>query len=1061
MSVSATLSITNRSDMNSGRVAIIPTLLTLSFFALSIPSFADTISTPDDDAPIADTGASFPKTDPALPVEDIDTKDAVILPTVADEPTLPEPGKPAGEPSADSVEVVPESDPSSAHESLNEPASSAEPPVEIPASEPKMTPPVEETPTEIPLGTEEADTPPPAGRMMMAPAMLFAADSPPDTIISEVQIAGDDANDDFVELYNPGDAAYSLKGFELRRKTKGDSTPTGSLFHAFSDSDSIPGNGYFLWANKDGTAAFIAIADVISKNKTSPALTTDNSLALFNSSKTMIAALAWGSGHTKPFTASKNTNPGKNQSLVYDADKDSWSISDCPTPTNSKGETPDPSPACKDSDPPPPIGTIVINEFLPYPNAGEEEWIELRNTGVEEIKLAGWKIQDASGKTYAFPKATVIAAGGFLVIDGSTSSIALNNAGAESVILLFPDGSTADSISYDGTDQNVAFARTDTGTFLQTHTPTRGAINVFDPEPEKVTPPPIGTVIINEFLPYPNAGEEEWIELRNTGDTEISLAGWTMKDASSSAGYTFPAGTVIVANGFFILGAETSLIALNNTGAESVTLSFPDKSVADTYSYDGTGQGATYARTDTGTFLLTHIPTPKATNTFDPEPEKVTLPPVGTVIINELFPNPAQKGEENEWIELRNTGNIPIGLVGWILRSGSGKFTWTNDLSATLREISANGYLVIDRALSKLALRNTDGAVTLLASDDMTTMDSVSYGTAIEEASYGRTLSGTFRWSTTLTPGYENVFGTEPKAKKVSIPKQGYVNAFIPFSTDGNKKNLKYVWDFGDGHKSYLDTTSHRYEKTGTYEGTLTTSDRIEETVRTFTIRIEKYPRRDLHLTELAPNPSGTDTGAEWIRIRNDDVKKINLSGWIIATGSDKEKLVNHVITSNRSLAPGEEIALTHDDAKFTLPNRQAIIELRRPDGKTVQTVSYDVEKDVAENVIYTEVGDDTWTWSVPSMKDVDIAPAPEETTAETVTDTAPYEPGLSVDPDSDRLTFGEFVSLGTPYDPDLPDALPRVLGASDERLRSDMSSSESFLDSLFRALNGFMTGTT
>ncbi len=403
---------------------------------------------------------------------------------------------------------------------------------------------------------------------------------------------------------------------------------------------------------------------------------------------------------------------------------------------------------------------------------------------------------------------------------------------------------------------------------------------------------------------------------------------------------------------------------------------------------------------------------------------------------------------------MRNTGNIPVALVGWILRSGSGKFTWTNDLSATLREISANGYLVIDRALSKLALRNTDGAVTLLASDDMTTMDSVSYGTAIEEASYGRTLSGTFRWSTTLTPGYENVFGTEPKAKKASIPKQGYVNAFIPFSTDGNKKNLKYVWDFGDGHKSYLDTTSHRYEKTGTYEGTLTTSDRIEETVRTFTIRIEKYPRRDLHLTELAPNPAGTDTGVEWIRIRNDDVKKINLSGWIIATGSDKEKLVNHVITSNRSLAPGEEIALTHDDAKFTLPNRQAIIELRRPDGKTVQTVSYDVKKDVAENAIYTEVGDDTWTWSVPSMKDVDIAPAPEETTAETVTDTAPYEPGLSVDPDSDRLTFGEFVSLGTPYDPDLPDALPRVLGASDERLRSDMSSSESFLDSLFRLLN-------
>ncbi len=61
----------------------------------------------------------------------------------------------------------------------------------------------------------------------------------------------------------------------------------------------------------------------------------------------------------------------------------------------------------------------------------------------------------------------------------------------------------------------------------------------------------------------------------------------------------------------------------------------------------------------------------------------------------------------------------------------------------------------------------------------------------------------------------------------------------------------------------------------------------------------------------------------------------------------------------------------------------------------------------------------------------------------------------------SPEFSFGEFVSLGTPYDPTLPDSLPRVLGASDERLTSEGSTSESFLDFLFRMLNGFVAGTT
>jgi PKD repeat protein len=376
--------------------------------------------------------------------------------------------------------------------------------------------------------------------------------------------------------------------------------------------------------------------------------------------------------------------------------------------------------------------------------------------------------------------------------------------------------------------------------------------------------------------------------------------------------------------------------------------------------------------------------------------------------------------------------------------------------------ISADGFLVLSRSITRLALRNTDGEVTLMAPDGTTTMDSVTYEKSTEGASYGLFESARFRWSKTLTPGSDNVFGKEPKAKKSSIPKNGYRGMLVPFSAVGNKKGIKYIWDFGDGHRSYLDTTSHRFVKIGSYEGSLTLRDGTEEVVKPFTIRIGKYPNRDIHLTELCPNPAGTDTDNEWVRIKNDDTKRIDLSGWIIASATERTKLVNHVILTDRSIEPGEEIAITHADSRFTLPNERAVIELRRPDGKAVQTIEYFQDGGAEENAVFTEIDDSTWAWSLPETGANALAPSTEMNEvdeSEIEEEPNPFETGMSADPDSDRLSFEAFVTLGTPYDLALPDSLPRVLGTSDERLTSESSTSESFLDALFRILNGFATG--
>lgn len=46
---------------------------------------------------------------------------------------------------------------------------------------------------------------------------------------------------------------------------------------------------------------------------------------------------------------------------------------------------------------------IIINEVMFYPNDGEFEWVELKNTGSTSISIAGWGLTDEDGNWYCFP----------------------------------------------------------------------------------------------------------------------------------------------------------------------------------------------------------------------------------------------------------------------------------------------------------------------------------------------------------------------------------------------------------------------------------------------------------------------------------------------------------------------------------------------------------------------------------------------------------------------------------------------------------------------------------
>jgi hypothetical protein len=110
-------------------------------------------------------------------------------------------------------------------------------------------------------------------------------------------------------------------------------------------------------------------------------------------------------------------------------------------------------------------GTIVVNEIMYAPRAGEPEWVEILNAGASTVKIVGWTISDASGaRSSPFP-AIVVPAGGTAVVtrnlqlftlargEPRCEAVALGsmpslNNGGDAVIVRTMGGVAIDSVSY-------------------------------------------------------------------------------------------------------------------------------------------------------------------------------------------------------------------------------------------------------------------------------------------------------------------------------------------------------------------------------------------------------------------------------------------------------------------------------------------------------------------------------------------------------------------------------------------------------------------------------------
>lgn len=479
-------------------------------------------------------------------------------------------------------------------------------------------------------------------------------------------------------------------------------------------------------------------------------------------------------------------------------------------------------------------------------------------------------------------------------------------------------------------------------------------------------------IVINEILPNP-AGEDkesEFVEITNTGEECADVSGWKVMDEAGhkkefSENSIIEPGEYLILEGNLYLNNDSDTVYLldanGNAKTDAQDKIFYEKAAENfSFSFDGKNWQWTTTLTPGDENMMATNKEGDESGEEENKSGEIMPFPEG-LFLNEILPSP-KNGSDGEYIEIKNGTKKAVDLYKWAVRDGSktGKYVFEKH-----QLVKPGKYFAIFRSKSKLALNNSDESVRLFDPQGKIA-SSVSWEKSPKNASYnfdGRN----WRWSKYLTPGKGNEFDSAPEIK-IEKPKNAYANLPTEFSAkagDKETKKLKFVWDFGDEKKSYQKKTTHKYLDTGEYVVTLSVTDESQTIEKSFVVNVKDFPRPDLEVVKVVPNPAGADADGETIDIKNNSKKKVDLFGWKITTGSG-ENMYNHPITDELAIDSGKTSTITRANSKFSLNNQAGRVALVMPNGETIDEVEYSKEK-IAESEAYVKIAGD-WQWLAPDI---------------------------------------------------------------------------------------------
>ena len=553
----------------------------------------------------------------------------------------------------------------------------------------------------------------------------------------------------------------------------------------------------------------------------------------------------------------------------------------------------------------------------------------------------------------------------------------------------------------------------------------------------------VDCLVINEIQIYPT--ERRFIELYNANDFPVDLTGWSVKKKTSGGkedsllASSRLKGKFILPQGYFLLTneegysgniapdaswAKSNTIAKNNT----VILYDNNQGVVDKVGFglsaDCEGSCAlnpnenySIHRNDfvdtnnnSADFFIQENPNPQSSGNggvesesespppsssqAETEDEQETAPPstetaesdsvslqyfLGDVVINELVSDPAD--EEVEWIELYNNKKQEVDLAGWTIEEGSGAKT---NLEGILGTSGLSRFFVLEKPKGNL---NNQGDIAILRD---------SQGNLIDQVVYGDWDDG--------NSGNNAPAADDPKA--IARKMDGYnsynnLNDFL-VTASPTKGTSNVIIDVEDKE----DEAEIMNQELGNYDFS-----------------------NDIIISEIFPNPEGSDTEAEFIELYNKGDWDVNLAGWSLGDNSKRKFKIDNRTPSvygehsvSNIIKASSYLVIYRSESGIALNNTNDSVKLFQP-GKDepLEAVEY---SEVVEGWSYNfnkaskfPIGnlDALWQWSevvTPGeeniIKAVNHPPEVALYFPEKILVGAPilFDSSDTVDPDGDELKF-------------------------------------------------------
>ena len=354
-------------------------------------------------------------------------------------------------------------------------------------------------------------------------------------------------------------------------------------------------------------------------------------------------------------------------------------------------------------------GNVCLNEAMPNPNGYDDaawpggEWMEIYNSGTTAVDVLNWELVNKANKVLTFDSSSIVGyeagnsstwtiqPGDYMVIArNANQNFYLTNT-ADWITMNDASGNTVDQASWNSTASGVSLEEDPTNAmndWISTNSPTPGSVNSAS------TGPVPSDLRISEVManPWPSADNAswpggEWLEIWNSGQSDIDLTGWTVVDN---------AGNIIPFNESHLIGSSTIIgpdeyrvVAVNsstswgvfNNGGETLRLLWPNGTLSESISWTDTESGYSLMEQIDLSWSHSAYPTPGAPN---PDYWEVIVNGTSMIKITEVLVNSTTDGAplpDGEWLELHNTANTDYDLNGWKLMDGMGNVTHIDALT--------------------------------------------------------------------------------------------------------------------------------------------------------------------------------------------------------------------------------------------------------------------------------------------------------------------------------------------------------------------------------------------